>query len=628
MRSLGISIRPDGFDFAICDGTLKKYSVAAAGSGLIPTDSTDPARDLGKALAAALKSSGATKYDRLTVAAPSLDSPLRELSLPFSDRDKIMQVLKFEVESEIYHFEIDELVSDYVELHDDRATTTLLVASEPKTSVQTTLDALAAAGLDASVLDLDYGSLCAMVSRLPQAEEQDPELAELSVAEQADVLHGMLHVGPYASILMAYSARGVRAVRVLHVGYRELGKDLSDEQAQGGPPEIEAEVVESDQGAPQDSGEGELAASETEAGETPDGDADGEAAEDEDLDLRDSLYGVDGALPTGLTVEQMLERASAEAVATFRKRLVTEVRRGLLASSLNLRGLAVVGAQVPGLDEQLQQRIGVATRVVELESNACPIAVGAALRGLGEKASVMNFRQEEFRFTKGLERIEGPLTFALVCLVAYFVLAGVVDFKVATSKKTAAASLDPERGSLLQITAKKVDELLNQDLQEDAPDDWRVTTNYEGRGLPLQNHIVSINNGVKRASDSLDELLGTGTLEMPQSCLDAWRLVSDVLKRELDGDGRPRWMLEELSLQSIKPRQRTAAHVEVKFRISILGTGTEPIRVGDNLVSEFKNQAWNLNNPILAGWEPVEVGEGRSQMITLSVSTQPLEEQS
>ena len=86
MRSLGISLRPDGFTFAVCDGSLKKYSVASSGSGLLPSDSRDRAKDLGKALAAALKAEGASKYDRVVIAAPGITSPLRELSLPFFDR--------------------------------------------------------------------------------------------------------------------------------------------------------------------------------------------------------------------------------------------------------------------------------------------------------------------------------------------------------------------------------------------------------------------------------------------------------------------------------------------------------------------------------------------------------------
>ena len=155
MRSLGISLRPDGFTFAICDGSLKKYSVAASGSGLLPSDHRGRAKELGKALALALKSEGAAKYDRVSIAAPGLSSPLRELSLPFSDREKIMQVLKFEVESELYHLDIEDVVCDYIELQDERATTTLLVASQPKNDIQVTLDVLDLAGVDAPLLDLD-----------------------------------------------------------------------------------------------------------------------------------------------------------------------------------------------------------------------------------------------------------------------------------------------------------------------------------------------------------------------------------------------------------------------------------------------------------------------------------------
>lgn len=620
MRSLGISLRPDGFTFALCDGSLKKYSVAASGSGLLPSDSRDRAKELGKALASALKSEGAAKYDRVSISAPGLTSPLRELSLPFSDREKIMQVLKFEVESELYHLDIEDVVCDYIELQDERATTTLLVAAQPKADIQVTLDVLAAAGVDAPQLDIDFGALASYVPCVPTVGSLDDEATEdLSLAERADLLHGLLHIGPYSSVLVVFSERGVRAVRELHVGYRELGRDLGPE----GPPEVHAEpVVEGRDENDLHAAESAEAAAQEAIDEMMEEDA---AAEEEGEETVDdgALWGVDPALPTGHSFAELIEQASSEALADLRKRIIAEVRRGLIASSLKLESLSISGAVLPGLDEPMQLRLGIPVRVHEADEGACPIALGAALRGLGDKGSPMNFRQEEFRFTKGLERVEGPLTFALVSLIAYFVLAGVVDYKVGSAKMQAAAGLG-DRNSLLTLTAYEVDQLLNENIPEGAPDEWRVRTNFEGVDIPRDQHIERLRIGVNKAAEQLDEMLGTDTdVSLPQSCLDAWRLVSDVLARELEGRG-PRWMLEDLTLTSFDKKARMDAHVEVKMTLTFFGE--QATATGESLAQQLRSKPWVMGLPENNGWEPIKEGVGRFSTITLRVDTTKAEE--
>lgn len=617
MRSLGISLRPDGFSFAICDGSLKKYSVAASGSGYLPDDCKDRAKELGKALAAGLKSGGASKYDRVVIAAPGLTTPLRELSLPFSDREKIMQVLKFEVESELYHIDIEDVVCDFVELQDDRATTTLLVASQPKEDIQTTLDVLSAASIDAPLLDLDFSALASFTPSVPSVAlaEVGEDGESVSLAERVDLLHGLLHIGPYSSVLIVYSERGVRAVRELHVGYRELARDIGLQTV----PEVEAEPVFEGRDAEAIAAAESAEAAALEAIDELTGETHDEADEEELAGDGASLWGVDSSLSTQVEPAVLLDQADAAMVAELRKRIVAEVRRGLLASSLNLESVTVTGSVLPGLEEALQQRLGMPVRTLESEDDACPIAVGAALRGLGEKTSAMNFRQEEFRFTKGLERIEGPLTFAMVSLIAYFVLAGVVDFKVGNSKMKAAAGLDGSP-SLLSLTAAEVDQLLNENMPENAPKEWRVATNFEGRDIPRQFHIRRLRDGVDNASDQLDEMLGTsGTLELPQSCLNAWRLVSDVLERELGREGGPRWMLEDLQLTSFDEKSRLAAHVEVKITLTIFGPSATAI--GEGLQNALGGKEWTLGAPESGGWEPLSEAEGRFATMTVRVNT-------
>ena len=96
MRSLGISLEPDGFTYALVEGTAKKHTLKLVGGGSFAPLDPEPTRALGRAISAGLKKVG--KVDRTVLTLPSGGTVLREISLPFSDRDKVEKVLKFEIE--------------------------------------------------------------------------------------------------------------------------------------------------------------------------------------------------------------------------------------------------------------------------------------------------------------------------------------------------------------------------------------------------------------------------------------------------------------------------------------------------------------------------------------------------
>ena len=133
MRSLGISLRPEGFTYALVEGTGKKHALKAAGGEDCFGRGQDASADLGRAIASSLKRVG--KIDKAVLSLPSTGAVLREISLPFNERDKVEQVLKFEIESDLYHIDVEEVVCDFLELHDERATTNLLVGALPKAHV-------------------------------------------------------------------------------------------------------------------------------------------------------------------------------------------------------------------------------------------------------------------------------------------------------------------------------------------------------------------------------------------------------------------------------------------------------------------------------------------------------------
>ncbi len=588
VRSLGIHLQPDGCSYALLEGSAKKWSVSAHGSvGLAP--GAPPKEALAAALGTALKSAVHGKVDQLVLSLSSVDVVLRELNLPFAERDKIHQVLKFEIESDLYHLDIDDVVCDYIELHEERATTTLLVAALPKTQLAAGLEILSEVGQDPPVVDLDLGSLA-----VATAAVRPPPGSTAEDGESTSGLEGFLHLGPYASQLLVRDGVGLRAARAIHLGWRELARGL----------EVEPEPV-----APgEDSGE------EPQSGEEPL--SAGESKEVDSASPGPPLFGADPDLPRSLDLEEVLERCPVEQRQAFEKRLIAEVRRGLavLASS-PIAHLHLLGAELPGLAEACRVRLGVpAAPLAPNEEGVDPVALGAALRGLGLGGSEMNFRQEEYRYATGLERLEGPLTLMLVGLIAFFLVDAVVHFQ-----KSRVLQADCER--IFQAAVQQVDGL-NQQLREEDPKKWFIKTDFQGLDLADTERMGALSARVRRAKKDLDEMLGEGSVPQPQSCLEAWRLLNEVLKRELEENYSDRWMLETLDLKSVEARRKgSESHVEARINVTIFGDVATSTRKFEDLKSAFQAQPW-VSGEVTSqsGFKATDVAGARTGQIVVPIS--------
>lgn len=582
-RSLGIHLRPDGYSYALVEGGARKWSLGPHGSGGLAPDEPDPALALSEALGRSLKEAGLGKVDQLVVTVPSMDTVLRELSLPFSDREKIHQVLKFEVESDLYHLDIDDVVCDYLELADDRATATLLVAALPKAQIAAALEVAEGAGQDPPVLDLDLGALAVALGTVPP----DPDLPA--------GFQAFLYIGSYSSLLLVSSAEGVRSARKIPMGWRELGRGMAAEEGAG---ELAlSEVMEVHEGAEED-----------------------EPSTEEPAAAPAMLFGADAGLPARMDFEGVLAHASPELRSSFNRRLIAEVRRGLTAlAGITVSRLHLLGQEVPGLAEALRQRLGYSVETLVLvpgqEDAPDAVALGAALRGAGVAGSAMNFRQEEYRQTGGLERLEGPLTLMLVGLIAFLLVDSVILFK-----RTRDVLVSDNQAIYLDAAAE-VDSL-NQAKRAEDPDSWFIK-GVEGLDLDDLQRVQTLRSRVKKARQDLDEMLGEGDLVHPQSCLEAWRLVFGVLDRELEQQFDGRWMLENIDFLSQQPRAKDAEpFVEVKIKLTVFGDEVTASRKFDELLSAFRIQDWVAGSPVYSG-EVAAAAENtaRAGTIVVRVST-------
>lgn len=589
--SLGIHLQSHGFDYVLLEGSAKKYTVKSSGGAVYRSEDLQSSKLLGKLISDTVKSG---KVDQVVVTLPASGVVMRELSLPFSDREKVMQVLKFEIESELYHLAFDDVIADFIELSDGRATPTLLVSVLEKKRVSAALEVSGAADWDPPVITLSHGSLYTALQALPRSASADDEQLET-----------YLEIGAESCLLLVLNADGtLRGTRALPMGWRELTRGVALVEAEIEPVKEDAKAEGSTEGR-----------SEEESSEVEETVAD-ESDADEKAEL---ALGGDISLPYGIGFETALEMADEGRRQGFLANIAKEVRRALVALGSQAGPVYLLGASVPGLEEHLQARLGREVAPLSLGVNGAQgeepnaVALGAAMRGIGVETAAMNFRQEEFRYARGLERIEGSLTLALVGLIVFFAFELAINLKVAQQYKLDSAAIFNRANDKVVVLNNKVKE------DEEYPDEWIIKNNFAGIDVAEDGRIILLTTNMMKAKKQLDELMGESDLEMPPSCLEAWRLLMLFLEDEMS-DYQGRWMIESFSFTSVDGNAREDAHVNVKFGITIFPDGSGSyIGRFDRLLANLKGEAWTLGSPTLPSTENAAEGGGKTGIVSAKI---------
>lgn len=372
-RSCGIRIGPRRFELVVLDGSPKKHRIAAFHAGEFPRDPDDPTGAALAALKQAVKQNP-LPADNVGLVVDSGMAAFRSMKLPFDDPDKIEQVLKFEVESQLPQWSIDDVVVDFLPLESmEKGETHLLVSAVPKEDLGAVLSLAERAGID------------------PQEAELETT-AMVNAALSADICHiddaqVLVHIGETTTSVVVMDSGQVREMRAIHSGA------------------LSWERPGTDQAAPEDTGEG---------------DAGAEAA----TDAEESEPSED-AEERSLQIQQIVARLRRELGRT-----VSGVR------TINaIDAIYVCGIELPGLVGTNVMDVPVYLLDVFEEDSGQPaegtaplvVAYGAALRQLGGGAVEARLRREELRFTGKFERVELPLAIASLLLVTW--IAVVVIFE-------------------------------------------------------------------------------------------------------------------------------------------------------------------------------------------------------
>jgi Tfp pilus assembly PilM family ATPase len=545
-RSCGLRIGPRRFELVVLDGSAKKHKITAYMAGELPRDSDDPIATAAAALREAVKTHN-VPHDNVGVAIDTGLAAFRTIKVPFSDKTKIEDVIKFEVEGQLPQWNVDDVVVDFQILDSTDDSSELLVTAVPKSDLKNVLTICEKAGVEPLEVELET---TAMVNAAMTAS--------ICTAESAQVL---VHIGETSTSVVVMDGGKVREMRAIHIGA------LSHE--------FPAAPIE------------------------------GEAVEGAEPAAAEPLTPVADPVEVQRRLDQAIKRIRRELGRTVSAARTAHPIDGVYVCGLELPGLAgsrIQDAEVRVLDvfeaDGGQPTQGFGPLVVPY---------GVAVRQLGGGVLRPSLRREELHYSGAFERVELPI--AVVALLAVTFL-GVwfifltrerdsVNDNLATWRDSARSHLlgEPAKGrqGVLQYPSDEAKKYLtNMDKDESL-----------NRFDQLRRATTIIQSDVKKLEKDLGQ---DAEIKQPQSAFVGITLVLDVLSKQQTDKVRPSLRSVQGTYQVA--RSNKPEHVKVDLNMSFLAddsvTATQAF---DDFTRDVRAQPWFVDFSSKQS-DPVEGGHG------------------
>ncbi len=525
---------PRRFELVVLEGNSKKHKIIAYYAGEFDPNAEDPASHAVDLLKDAAKAHR-IPTDNLGLVIDSGSSAFRQLTLPFSDRSKLEQVIKFEVEDDLPQWSIDDVVVDYHVLEGDEDASNLLVTAVPKDDLQASLKLLEKAGLEPLEAQLETS---AMVNAATSASLCGPEEAQL-----------LVHVGDLATSVVVMDGGNIREMRVIHIG--ALTHEL-------------ALVAENAAEASEEGAEGETASAPKQT----------------------------DPVEASRRVDQAIKRIRRELGRTLSGAKTTFPIEAVHVCGIEMPGLvgeAIMDVPVYILDcfdeDEGQPADGFGQLVA---------AYGAAVTQLGGGIMQPKLRREELAFSGTWERIEFPMAVAAMLLAmlgaVFFMmerqkvqrLEGSIEFLVNSNFNFLVGS----KGEMSQATMVPP----SKDIVKFAKQFRPAKGEKRSYSRPIEKAFSDTLSFLNKDLDKLKGELGdTGSIKQPQSAFVASNLVLDLLR---ENSSRWRTSIHKFSGEFVDGRNaQENGWVDVRMDIVFYGANSaEATRAYEQFRNEIEKQ--------------------------------------
>jgi hypothetical protein len=552
--SCGIHIDSRSLKVVALDGGPRKHRVVARFARDL-TGAEDPMA----AITAALREAAVEhrlRPESIHLALDSGQAAFRSLTLPFDDRDKIEEVIKYEIESEFPQWNIDDVIVDFLVLSTKPGSeSSLLVIGVPKAPLEQELQACEKAGLDPQEAELDGTAL------FNAAHAQG-----LLAADSAQLL---VHVGDSSTTVVLVDGGKLASMRAIRAG-------ALPPLAPSAPP---APAAEGDEG---------------EGGEGP---APVEASSPE------------RAAETARRIRRELTRTIS---GTETAGPITAV----YACGHELGGLGT--EPVLGVPVQAWPATAGAEAGEDPDARRFAIAFGAALRGFGAAPLETNLRRENLRYAGRFERLELPLAVFSLLLCTLLAVTWIITEKRIEWRDE--GNLAKDRPGDMQLWLRQSNIFLLPDpengvvgrLKNPPPDFLAYVKEAEAGNIVERTkyqEILDIKNKLQAKVDELKRDLGqVSDIKQPQSALRATTLVMSVI----DGLGAEvgRVAVRSVGANYQQGNQRKPDSVEVTLDMDFFAEDdVEASKHYNALRREILAQPWCVEMPDRPS-KPFDTGKG------------------
>jgi Tfp pilus assembly PilM family ATPase len=542
-KACGLRIGSRRFELFVLDGSPKKPKIVSSLAGEIPFDAEDPIGAAAQAIKSAIKTHKIST-ENVSVVIDAKVAAFRRLNLPMKDVATIESVLKFEVESQLPQFNIEDVVVDFYqqEVHGDSSS--LLVTAVPKAELAKTIELCNQAGIEPQEIETEATAIVNAAAA-----------AGFCSIDSAQVL---VHVGEESTAVAVVDGGRVREMRVIQMG-------ALTHTAAGPEPEVEGEEGEVSEVRPAATGQIERS-------------------------------------------EEIIGRLRRELSRTVSAARTANELSAVYICGYELPGLVgseVLGVPVQSFGEFAVDTFEGELRN-EYVSSA--VAYGSAVRQLGGGVVQASLRREELKFTGAFERLELPLAVMGLLLVTLlgvwniflrhelgfinkdltFMLNSTVNYMMGDPKKGQAGNLAYPPEVLSNYIKNTASEVPGSD-----PLEWKTDP-----GRNRYEQLTFIRALLEGERKKLSKELGQDTeITQPQSAFKGMTLVLDTL---FDGG---KGTFGRTSLRSLDATYQTRAgkNDKVVVTMSVVfysdnDSTTEATRNYEAFYSALRSQPWYIED--------------------------------
>src|SRR6185295_13856390 len=174
-RSVGIELTPAHVRILSLEQAGKTSKILQFHEAAVPAGETPWEERAVAALRDAVAASKIPK-GRIVAAIDSGEAILREVSLPFKGDDQIRKTVRFEMESLIHNYTIEQLIVSHYKTGETDKGSLLLAAAVPKTAIDKRLKLYQDSGIDPVALDLDIAAIINAMLHSGAIETDEPLL--------------------------------------------------------------------------------------------------------------------------------------------------------------------------------------------------------------------------------------------------------------------------------------------------------------------------------------------------------------------------------------------------------------------------------------------------------------------